>query len=320
MSLPYRILAVVLVSIAVSGCNSDSRPVNTDTTHTHNLIRDNDTLCLIGDSGTGDAVQKAVAAAMQTVNCSQIRILGDVVYPSGIESAYDPELDERLLQPYRYFFDRNIPAYLILGNHDHKKNSAAWFGVAARHPLIRFPNYYYSENWDGICFFSLDTSYYEKIYFAHKRSAQTEWLRAALTRHAPSCRFSIALGHHPYRSSGSHGNAQLLLDWFMEDELIGRIDLYLSGHDHHLSDEGEADGTRLLISGSAGLIYPLKTRSADHRFSVSSPGFITLEFSRDDSGNTLATYKIHTLRPDGKGGYTDLKVAWQDRIRGRGIR
>jgi len=288
--------------------------------HPDSLIDNGSTICIIGDSGTGDNNAIAVARALETMHCSQVRILGDVIYPSGIDSADDPKLELRLLKPYRYFFEHNIKIFPVLGNHDHKSNADAWLDVGKTNPSIHFPNFYYSDAWDGICFFNLDTSYYEKIYFLTERHPQTEWLRQAFAAQAKQCRFSIATGHHPYRSSGGHGDAEWLLAWFFKEELIGKVDLYLAGHDHILADEGVADGTHLLISGSAGLRGRLKEPSADKRFATSKHGFITLQFNRNADGTIVGLYKFYTLEPDGKGGYTDLEEAWQGRIIGQGIR
>ena len=285
------------------------------------LVDENQTICVIGDSGTGDNNALAVASALESMDCNQIRILGDIVYPSGIASAEDPLLQQNLLKPYQYFLKNNIPIFLILGNHDHKQNSAAWLKVAEQYPALKFPNFYYAEDWGEVCFVNLDTSYYEKVYFVHERQPQTLWLRKTLEKLANSCKFSIGTGHHPYRSSGSHGDASWLLSVFFEDELIGKIDLYLSGHDHHLSDEGTANGTRLLISGAGGgHKYKLKEPSEDKQFAISKFGFLTLQLSRDSKEKIVAQYRFYTLIPDGKGGYTDLKEEWNGLKKGRGIR
>lgn len=285
------------------------------------LVEENQTICVIGDSGSGDNNAIAVSSALESMDCNQIRILGDIVYPSGIESAEDPLLQQNLLKPYQYFLKKKIPIFLILGNHDHKQNSTAWLKVAQQYPALKFPNFYYAEDRGEVCFINLDTSYYEKVYFMHERQPQTAWLRKTLKKMANSCKFSIGTGHHPYRSSGSHGDASWLLSLFFEDELIGKIDLYLSGHDHHLSDEGTVNGTRLLISGAGGgHKYKLKEPSADKQFAVSKYGFLTLQFSHDPKENVVAQYRFYSLIPDGKGGYTNLKQEWTGSIKGHGIR
>ena len=157
-----------------------------------------------------------------------------------------------------------------------------------------------------------ETTMSGKVYFAHKRYPQTQWLRNAMKAATNSCEFSIATGHHPYRSSGSHGNASWQLTLLFEEELIGQVDLYLSGHDHHLSDEGAVKATRLLISGGGGAYrYQLKQPSENKRFAVSKFGFLTLRFSRNNQKKLVANYRFYTLLPDGKGGYKKLSEEWQ---------
>jgi len=315
------LLAIIAVGVGFAYNTSQPPENNYHLTHSTSLVDNDTSICVIGDSGSGNNNQLAVVHALETMGCSQIRILGDIVYPAGIQTPDDALLKQKLLAPFEYFIDRNIPIYLVLGNHDHKQNGEAWLDVAKQHAAIKFPNFYYSEDWNGVCFFNLDTSYYQKIYFVHKRYPQTKWLRNALSAAANSCEFSIATGHHPYRSSGSHGNASWQLKLFFDVELIGKVDLYLSGHDHHLSDEGRVKATQLLISGAAGAHkYELKKASANLRFAVSKYGFLILRFSRNKQNKVVADYHFYTLLPDGNGGYTNLTEAWNGQIVGQGIR
>ena len=215
-------------------------------------------LCFIGDPGTGNKDQYAVAKAMETVGCNQVRVLGDIIYPKGIENEHDPKLQDAFFRPYDYYLNKNTPFYLILGNHDYKKDKSvgrSWIKIARKNSNVFFPNNYYSESWKDICIFSIDTTWYDKLYFIERRSGQTSWFRNAMIKQKENCRFSVVLGHHPLISSGSHGQATLLQSFFLEDEVFGKVDLYISGHEHHIADEGSLRGTRQLISGSAGKIY-----------------------------------------------------------------
>ena len=254
------------------------------------------------------------------MNCGQIRILGDVIYPSGIKAPDDPLLKKHFLAPYRYFLERNVPIYLVMGNHDHKENASAWLAIAEQLPSVTFPYYYYSESWGPICFFNLDTSFYDKVYYLHKRAPQKRWLRQAMQARKDRCDFTIAIGHHPFISSGSHGDASWQLADVLDEEVFGTVDLYLAGHDHHLSDEGVIEGTRQLISGAAGLLYPLGTASSSRQFAVSKLGFLTLQFSRNDEDRIIADYAFYSVTPDSKGGYSDLVKEWQGQIEGQGLR
>ena len=60
---------------------------------------------LMGDTGTGAAAQKNVAAAIQEVcsekkNCEAVFIIGDVFYETGVRSISDPQFQEKFEKPY----------------------------------------------------------------------------------------------------------------------------------------------------------------------------------------------------------------------------
>ena len=105
---------LILCSLIAQPAASETGSNAFHTDYLHSLIDNDVTICIIGDSGTGDKNAIAVARALETMHCSQIRILGDVIYPSGIDSADDPKLELRLLKPYRYFFEHNIDIFLVL--------------------------------------------------------------------------------------------------------------------------------------------------------------------------------------------------------------
>ncbi len=315
-----RWFLIALIGLLLTACGLAESDQSHHLEQPASLTGNSDRICVIGDPGTGDNTQYAVARALETMHCSQLRILGDLIYPSGITSPSDPLLEKHLLKPYHYFIQHKIPIYLILGNHDHKQNSEAWLEVARQHPSIHFPNFYYSEHWGPICFFNIDSSFYDKIYYLHKRLPQTHWLRRAMQRQQKSCRFSIAAGHHPYISSGSHGAASWQLAKVLKEEIFGSVDLYLAGHDHHLSDEGEVDGTRQLISGSAGLLYELGEPSETKQFAASKPGFLTLDFKQQPDGKIALDYNFYAVKPDNKGGYRAIEKVWHGTMRGQGLR
>jgi hypothetical protein len=90
--------------------------------------------------------------------------------------------------------------------------------------------------------------------------------------------WKIALGHHPYRSNGPHGNAGSYnntsgvpvtsgdgVKSFMEDVVCGRADLMLSGHDHSLQwlqPNGTCVGTELIVSGAGSSPSGVRNPSA----------------------------------------------------------
>lgn len=313
------ICSIVFASLANSGSGDDLANGN-NTGHRDSLVESRARICVLGDPGTGTAEQYAVARAAERAGCTQVRLVGDLIYPSGISGSGDPLLQRNFYAPYSQLL-RAAPFYLVEGNHDHEApGGTAWLDVARRDARLHYPNHYYSESWPEVCFFSLDTTIYEKLRFLFERAPQTDWLRHSLEQAHDSgrCKFSVVFAHHPYRSSGPHGDAEPLLKLFLFREIIGKVDLYIAGHDHILSDEGTSDGTRLLVSGTAGK-KSRKTRPLPgNRFAVNEYGFIVLEFERDDSGDILAKYKICTVdigrHPPAP---TDR---WEGTVNGQGIR
>ncbi|MDX1803199.1 MAG: metallophosphoesterase [Alcanivorax sp.] len=272
-------------------------------------------LCVIGDGGWGNQASKAIGRALVTLRCDQIRYLGDLVYPRGIQNLNDPLLKSRFLEPLKPALDAGIPVYLVLGNHDWKGNAAAWLALAKQNPLIHFPNYYYVEQWPDACAFSLETTWMEKWYYFRR---QGNWLDQALDRaRQHHCRFSLAFAHHPLVSSGSHGEAGPDLKLTLNDRLFGRLDLYLSGHEHILSDEGSYQGTRQLIAGAASLNSDLGLPSKQQRFTRSTHGVLVMTLE-DRQHTMLARYRFYQVQGDPQ--KPRITLLWQGHKQGQGVR
>ena len=107
------------------------------------------------------------------------------------------------------------------------------------------------------------------------------WLASSMTT------WKIAFGHHPYFSNGSHGNAGNYdglwyvpiaggqgVKKFFDDNVCGKVDLYLSGHDH--SRQWMVDtckGTELAVSGAGASPTDLKGKNAV-RWQANTLGFL----------------------------------------------
>lgn len=214
--------------------------------------------CLLGDLGRITYHQKTMAEALSKEGCHRIFFLGDLVYPKGISSADDPELEARFMSYYRPLVeeDPNLIINLILGNHDHKEDPGAWRDVSKRNEAFFFPWYYYMIDYGGLCMVALDTSFY---YYTAKVSEATEqalWLTKLQPR-LKECDVTVAMTHHPLKGGGYSGS----MDWngadgelkgFLETYIIGKFDMHISGHVHILADDGKDDGTHVLISGTGG--------------------------------------------------------------------
>jgi len=225
-------------------------------------------ICLIGDTGTGNKEQIYVAKALEQENCDQVRVLGDVIYEDGIKSSKDEQLKQKFLAPYNNLL-KNIPFYISLGNHDYRSNPASWLEVAKEHENIHFPSMYYSDVYEDICLYTLDTnsSFKEQII----------WMGRQILINS-TCKFNLSLGHHPFISSGMHKSASGSLKDFLEQTAIKHTHAYFAGHDHQLSDEGKSGKTHLFISGSGAKLRPLSKNA--QVWGVSKLGYMTLVVQR----------------------------------------
>lgn len=214
--------------------------------------------CLLGDMGLGSDHQKAIAISLEKENCHRIVFLGDLIYPKGISSSEDPELENKFMNYYLPLFERNpdLVILLLLGNHDHQGKASAWKDVYKMDDRFFFPNYYYFVDYGGLCLVALDTSFYFYKNEIPEAVSQSRWL-SSIQSMLKKCDVKIALSHHPYKGGGYSGSK----DWegaggalkiFLDTFVIGNFDLHIAGHVHIFADDGKDEKTRMLISGTGG--------------------------------------------------------------------
>ncbi len=261
---------------------------------------------VLGDGGKGNPGQYAVAQAVKTVcearrdrdgpGCVFALYLGDNIYDEGVESPTDPQFQSKFEQPYA---DLDFPFLVVLGNHDYGSTSLAGWRAE---PQVLYSEH--SSKW------TLPARYYQAAVGPHRfvgldtnalllqgvwgESEQAAWLQQATS--APTLGWTIAFGHHPYRSNGQHGNAGNYegLAWlpvvrgsgvegFFADRVCGNVDLYFSGHDHNLQWLEPTCGTHFIVSGAAARTTPLERR--DHNPVLfeddQHPGFVWVELRGD---------------------------------------
>lgn len=212
-------------------------------------------LCLTGDMGKDTQIQKEVALALEREQCHRIFFLGDIIYPSGIKSISDQELEDKFLSYYRPLLenDPNLIISLILGNHDHKGDPSAWRKIDEKHERFFFPNYWYMIDYGGLCMVAIDSSFYYYVNKVQELAEQTKWMTELQSR-LKECDVKVALTHHPLKGDKfpDYDGAKGAMKAFFETFIIGKFDLQISGHVHALIDDGKDEGTRLLISGAGG--------------------------------------------------------------------
>ena len=243
----------------------------------------------VGDTGQGSDIQYEVAAAMRdhcaAEGCDFVVLLGDNLYPDGAKEVDDPIWQSAFEEPYA---DLDLPFYAVLGNHDYGGkilfvDADGYGNQFERGPVEvaysqhsdkwRMPATHYTMRHGPVGFIGLDTN--SIVWDNDEHGDQWDWFPGALAEVADAP-WVFALGHHPFRSNGPHGNAgdyELLLDIsvpidhldgdefeeFMDELVCGNVDAYLSGHDHQLQwlDPSLCAGTELVVSGAGGELKDL---------------------------------------------------------------
>lgn len=227
-------------------------------------------IAVVGDIGAGTKeIARGIATVHRAAPLDAIITTGDNVYPCGVRSPLDPRW-ERL----RPLANLGVPILPTFGNHDHCGNAAAEIGAAL--PNWLFPAPQYTVHSPVADFAMLDTTGY-----ADGRAPPPDI--AALFEHS-TAPWRIAVGHHPLLSSGYHGHLpraehrrMLRLIPLMRD---AGVDLYMSGHDHHL--ELIRDRPLMLISGAGSEPIPPLLRHARTWWANEGPawrGFAVVEVS-----------------------------------------
>jgi len=258
----------------------------------------------LGNSGDGSVIQGSVAAGLAACpRLDVVLLLGGNILPEGVTSVSDTQFSTKFALPFALV---DGPFRPTLGSADLGLQGTDFFrgdyqvGYSALDPKWQMPARHYAFFTDEVMFVSLETP---KIFFndtAAQRADLALWLAQAGTR------WKVAFGSHPYRSNGSHGNAGsydgvpvppingIHVKSFLEQEILGKFDVYLSAWDASLQDHGEIMGTSLLVSGAGSGSHALPG-SNPTLFQASTPGFVRclaierallIEF-RDANGTVL---------------------------------
>jgi predicted phosphodiesterase len=267
---------------------------------------ESDIYCFVGDAGEVNPTQAMVVEALANSDCSMVWHLGDITQ-LGVQSINDPELQDSFLTPFKPFLETEIPFYLTVGNHDYKGDPAVYLEVAKDYPSIYHPSNFYTKQFGELCFFALDTTIFDKLYYFYKRGSQIRWLAEEVERMKDQCEFSIAVAHHPLFSSGDRDRANPQLAIFLENYVFGTFDIYITGHNHVLADEGDHKKTLQLISATGALPggSPLETDKG--KFNIETPGYLRMTID-----SNTARYEFISAE--------DNEILWSNIKVGSGLR
>jgi len=199
---------------------------------------------IVGDTGSGNANQRAIAARMTEYRPDFVLHVGDVVYDDGEERLYP----QRFFTPFAPLI-ANAPLYPVIGNHDVKAEKGAAYLRAFELPSeASETERYYSFRWGQAEFFALDTTDRD---FLKPGTPQVEWLERALSRSTAT--WKIAFGHHPVYSNGADGGKPFLRNRALPLFKRHGVDWYVNGHEHNYERfEDHEDGVRFLVTGGGG--------------------------------------------------------------------
>lgn len=219
-------------------------------------------VAVAGDTGDGS---EAVARGIAKLRPDAVILTGDNFYKCGVNGPDDPKWSR--VEP---LINLGIPIYPILGNHDVCGDEEA--EVAPRFKNWIFPSREYVIHSDVAEFVMIDTTNYVNTIAP-----------PPVVNRFTNGKWRIVVGHHPILSSGYHGympraeHQQMLR--LLPNVRAAKVDLYVSGHDHHL--ELLEDNPRMLVSGAGSQPIPAVMRRGATKWISEAPfiGFAMLELT-----------------------------------------
>jgi tartrate-resistant acid phosphatase type 5 len=214
------------------------------------------TLAVVGDYGTGEPSEAAVAKLVKGWSPSAIVTTGDNIYPHG-GGSYDDAIGAYYADYIGSYKGRYGAGSMqnrfwpSPGNHDWAGNEA----LSGYRTFFTLPDGPGGERYydvaldpDGLAhLYVLDSDPHEPDGIGAD-SKQAAWLRAALEANAAKACFHLVAFHHPpYTTQTGHGPATALR-WPFK---AWGADLVLNGHNHHY-ERIVVDGLPYVVSGNGG--------------------------------------------------------------------
>ncbi|HKU43273.1 MAG TPA: metallophosphoesterase [Polyangiales bacterium] len=324
----------VALALALFGVSSSARsePSNLPTTAPVRFVIVGDT----GSGGRGQyAVATAIATVCAERGCQFAIGLGDNIYERGPSSVDDPQFQSKFERPYAKlgfpFFmvlGNHDQSGLLPGSGVHPERGDYEVEYTKRSKKWIMPHRYYrfgvpfasathlaAQSARPILeFFALDTNHlapqHTPMHGWYRPGqaydlAQRKWLREGLS--ASRASWKIVVAHHPYRNNGKHRDAGEFIGFgaargralkqMYEEEICGKADLLLSGHDHSLqwlmSEPACGARPQFVISGAGATSYaytPAPGPSGAYFQAFGSLGFFWATGTADSL--TLAAYTV----------------------------
>ena len=191
---------------------------------------------VIGDAGTGDERQYAVARQMASFRTQfpfdLVLMLGDNLYNRASPQVYASAFE----RPYAALLADRVKFVAVLGNHDSPESVSypGWNMNGQR---------YFSFTRNHARFFGIDSNLLD--------AKQLEWLEQTLS--ASQERWKIAYFHHPIYSNGRRHGSNVELRVRLEPLFVRHgVQVVFSGHDHMYERLKPQKGITYFVAGAAG--------------------------------------------------------------------
>ena len=210
---------------------------------------------VLGDFGTGDSKQYALAKRMKEVHdrfkYELVILVGDNLY--GSERPQD--FEKKFERPYKPLLDAGVKFYASLGNHDQREQKDyKLFNMGGK-------AYYTFDPQKGVRFFALESTYPEP--------EQIAWFEKEVS--ASGAEWKIPFFHHPLYSSGERHGSDLKLRATLEPMLLKNgVTVVFTGHDHMYERTKPQQGVTYFVVGSGG---KLRAGGIDSGTGITARGF-----------------------------------------------
>ena len=211
-----------------------------------------------------------MAAAAGALGAEAVLLLGDNFYTHGVETSTSSRFRDTFEAVYPPSLFRQLPFYVVAGNHDHRGNVQAQIDYHGS-PRWHFPALYYTLRWNftsssgaaraaeivmidtvslaGLCL--AEEEYpgcpLEFAAGAEEDAGEEQWAWLAQQIDASTADFLWVAGHYPIYSAGSDGTTAVLVQRLLP--MLRQAEAhYISGHDHML-EHIESDGVNMFVTG-----------------------------------------------------------------------
>ena len=242
---------------------------------------------VIGDSGSGDDAQRAVANQMvkqrQKTPFEFVLMLGDNIYEKGEKEKIGTHFE----QPYKELLDAGVKFYASLGNHDIIKGLE--FQTNYKNFNMGGRRYYHFPKGDKnlLEFFALDSNLMD--------ATQLQWLDENLKE--SKAIWKVAFCHHSiYSSSNMHSEYKGLRSQLEPLYVKYGVNAVFAGHAHSYERVKPQKGVHYFTEGASGEI---KRRSLNRKSPLMAAGedmvnsFLIVQVTESEM-------KVEAIASDGK--------------------